>query len=399
MTKLERLNLFLQKYGTAYRTEYTVPEETAVTIPFLGNDGHVFIKVLDVEPGTAVGEYWYDGQYFRKTISVEVDNINGFLHTYQIISTYGQEFETNLQFIGVQLDLPKGVSASQFYKREKGLLKVFNGVQFDELDPGPDGTTLIVDSNERLGLKWVNPSPDLDDDLTWDGSWITRKAYTVGKVVGYVGSTYVCVSDHVSDGPPPNTDFDVFVGAAADGEDGQTGEIGTKGGAGLIWRGEYDDQKVYAENDVVLKYRSSYRSTIDGNTSDPETTDWEPVAIGQDPFVLQKEFVCAETISTYKLVIADDQGNLVPANHHNPNHAYRLVGVTTASGGTNDSVLVTIQGYMSNASWAFTPGSPIFAGVAGELTMIVPTDGFACVVGRAISATEILFTQMVPTLL
>ena len=392
MTKLDSLKDFLDRYAAAYREKYDIDEATYITIPFLCNNGYVYIKVLGTEPDTAVGEYWFDGTDLRLTANVGVDTENGFLHTYDLINKYSDSFLTGIYFIGESLVLPDSEHPGITYIGSKGRLKVFSGLEYVDLPLGDNGSILVADSAASLGVRWVDPTTivDQDPDLTWNGTWVAGKLYTIGDIIKSGEQTYVCITDHVSSTALPTAEWENFIGPSTDGADGSPGAQGEKGSPGLSWKGTYSDQETYATDDVVSYYRSSYRSTVDSNISLPTTSDWEPVAVGQDPFVLTHEFVAQEELTTYRVVVTNEIGSLEYANHHNQDHAYRVVGVTLGSGSSGTAVVIAIHGYVKNSNWNFVAGTQVYVGSGGNITSTVPTDGFICVLGKALSSTEVL---------
>lgn len=84
--------------------------------------------------------------------------------------------------------------------------------------------------------------------------------------------------------------------------------------------------------------------------------------------------------------------------HANPEDADLLAGITSAAGVLGSTVDVTVKGLMSEPSWNWTPGQPVFIGSLGVLTQIPSTTGLIRRIAWAVSATEINVDLMPPIL-
>lgn len=93
-------------------------------------------------------------------------------------------------------------------------------------------------------------------------------------------------------------------------------------------------------------------------------------------------------VSALRVVRANGAGEAVYADHATGYDG--VVGITTTA--VSMGALVTIQygEALSDGSWAWTPGQPIFLGVNGVLTATAPSSGAVVRVGRAVSATKII---------
>lgn len=70
-----------------------------------------------------------------------------------------------------------------------------------------------------------------------------------------------------------------------------------------------------------------------------------------------------------------------------------VVGITTGSAVVGAEVAVQIAGTMTEASWNWTPGEPVFVGIAGVLTQTVPITGQILKVGVATTPTKIFIDK------
>jgi len=72
-----------------------------------------------------------------------------------------------------------------------------------------------------------------------------------------------------------------------------------------------------------------------------------------------------------------------------------MAGITLTAGTT---VAARFAGRMTDAGWTWTPGAPIYCGVAGVLTQTPPATGWLRRVAEAVSATEIIVSIHQPIL-
>ena len=78
-------------------------------------------------------------------------------------------------------------------------------------DPGTDGA---------VGPAGANGADGADGDITWEGAWVSQN-YTANQAVSYLGSSYVCILDTVSNELPTNpTYWEVLAAQGAAGPSG-----------------------------------------------------------------------------------------------------------------------------------------------------------------------------------
>jgi len=66
-----------------------------------------------------------------------------------------------------------------------------------------------------------------------------------------------------------------------------------------------------------------------------------------------------------------------------------ILGITKGAAAAGDDVQVQVGGTMTEGSWNWILG-PVYCGLNGVLTQVVPTSGFVCRVAKALSPTTIL---------
>ena len=91
-------------------------------------------------------------------------------------------------------------------------------------------------------------------------------------------------------------------------------------------------------------------------------------------------------LNAYKLITTDAAGFAVYASSAEVSHVDQVLGVALNSG---TALQVQTMGVVDNTGWSWTPGSPLFVGVNGDITTNPGTGLFSQLVGYAQSATRI----------
>lgn len=105
------------------------------------------------------------------------------------------------------------------------------------------------------------------------------------------------------------------------------------------------------------------------------------------------------TLSGHMAVAYDSTGALVPASADDAAQLLRLVGITTGAVGAGLPATVQRQDVLDHAGWAFTPGQPVYLGLAGALVQAVPPGAaFIQVLGLALTPTRLLVGLQPPVL-
>src|SRR5574337_1239299 len=74
----------------------------------------------------------------------------------------------------------------------------------------------------------------------------------------------------------------------------------------------------------------------------------------------------AAALSGHMAVAYDGAGALIYASADNAGHAVTLAGVTTGAAASGAAVTVQRNDVIEHAGWAWTPGAPVFVGLAGR---------------------------------
>lgn len=101
------------------------------------------------------------------------------------------------------------------------------------------------------------------------------------------------------------------------------------------------------------------------------------------------QYPAAQAISGHVAVVLDDQGQCVPAECSTPSHN-AVAGVTAHAAIEADLVEILDRGPLEHLGWTFTPGLPVFLGLAGAITQVLPPSAvFSKVLGVAVTPTRI----------
>ena len=111
-------------------------------------------------------------------------------------------------------------------------------------------------------------------------------------------------------------------------------------------------------------------------------------------------YVANGAVSGHVVVAETAAGTVVPASADNAAHALRVAGVSTNAAADGGDVTVRRQRALTHGGWAFTPGQPVYLGLAGALVQAVPgTAVFIQVVGVALTSTSLLVAIQPPVLI
>jgi len=112
-----------------------------------------------------------------------------------------------------------------------------------------------------------------DPGMVWQGPWEDDREYRETDVVGYLGRSWICIFTNTNE--PPNEYIEHWNLVA---EKGDTGDIG------LVWKGEWEDDVVYAINEGVYlaSTGSSYICITENINSQPDENpfDWSLMSAG-----------------------------------------------------------------------------------------------------------------------
>lgn len=105
--------------------------------------------------------------------------------------------------------------------------------------------------------------------------------------------------------------------------------------------------------------------------------------------------VAARDLSGHRVVVATPAGADY-ADPTNPDHAGAVLGITTGAALAGNLATIQAAGEMTEPSWAWTPGQPIYAGAGGQLVSAPPASGWVRVIAVAVTATRLLLVDQPP---
>lgn len=75
---------------------------------------------------------------------------------------------------------------------------------------------------------------------------------------------------------------------------------------------------------------------------------------------------------------------------------FSFAGISTGAADSGSPITAQAFGVMTEPSWTWTAGNPVYAAANGTLTQTVPTTGFLLTLGIALSATALLINPQPP---
>jgi hypothetical protein len=120
-----------------------------------------------------------------------------------------------------------------------------------------------------------------------------------------------------------------------------------------------------------------------------------PGPAGQPGGTVQR--VTAAALSGHRVVTPLNDGSVNYADATNPAHLSRPVWLTTSAWGSGVTATLISDGPITEPTWNWTPGQPIYLGANGVLTQTeAPGAVFVLIVAEVIDATTISFRPQVP---
>lgn len=111
------------------------------------------------------------------------------------------------------------------------------------------------------------------------------------------------------------------------------------------------------------------------------------------------QHIAGASLGGHRAVVLDNTEHAIYADKDTPQHATKVLGITTGSAIADSSVPIQTYGEITEPSWAWTPGLPVYLGTNGLLTQAAPATGFLLVIGFAITATKIFIDIKIPIVL
>lgn len=102
------------------------------------------------------------------------------------------------------------------------------------------------------------------------------------------------------------------------------------------------------------------------------------------------------TLSGHRMVYKDANGKAQYASNTSQSQTLSILGMTTGAAVLDDPVQVIRAGEITEPSWTWTLGQPVFLSTDGLLTQTVPTTGFLRIIGFPTAATSLLISLHEP---
>lgn len=110
------------------------------------------------------------------------------------------------------------------------------------------------------------------------------------------------------------------------------------------------------------------------------------------------QYTASEAIGGH-IVVYQTAGGVAIASSDSTSHANRILGITNSAVSLGANVPVTLSGELTEPTWTFTEGLPVYLSVNGTLTQTPPTSGFILQMGVAVSPTKISVSIKLPIIL
>lgn len=99
----------------------------------------------------------------------------------------------------------------------------------------------------------------------------------------------------------------------------------------------------------------------------------------------------AQDLSGHRVVVAGASGAAY-ADPAIPAHVDALLGLTTGAALTGEEATILAAGELTEPSWSWTPGLPLYVTAGGLLSHTPPASGWTQIAALALSATRIVLT-------
>jgi len=109
--------------------------------------------------------------------------------------------------------------------------------------------------------------------------------------------------------------------------------------------------------------------------------------------------IAGENLGGHRAVIVDNDNKVYYGDRTNLAHMYKVVGITRGAANIGTNVEIQTYGLMTELSWNWIAGQPIFLGTNGLLTQIPPTNGFLLIIAKALTNTDIFISVKNPLIL
>ena len=100
-------------------------------------------------------------------------------------------------------------------------------------------------------------------------------------------------------------------------------------------------------------------------------------------------YTAGQILSGHHMVVLDSNGKAIYADRTIPEHANKVIGMTTGAAMQDADADIQMIGELIEPSWSWILDTPIWLSVNGLLTQVVPTSGFSLIIGFPVSTTKL----------
>jgi hypothetical protein len=111
------------------------------------------------------------------------------------------------------------------------------------------------------------------------------------------------------------------------------------------------------------------------------------------------QYPAGEALGGHRMVVLDDTGKAIYADSTILTHANKVLGITTGAASVGATATIQTGGEMTEPSWSWVLGTPIWLSLAGMLTQVAPVTGFSLIVAFPVSATKAIISLREPIFL
>lgn len=161
---------------------------------------------------------------------------------------------------------------------------------------------------------------------------------------------------------------------------------------------------ITTEETVVVDEVEKIDTIVSDLEEEPEVVETvggvgPPGPIGPQGPAGSAEFIvrlAGESLGGQRVVIIGDTEEVFYADPTVEDHAYRVRGLTRGAATQGNTVEIQTQGEMTEPSWTWTPGLPVFLNPNGLLSHSPPETGFILLVGSALSSNKLFIKIDLP---
>lgn len=110
-------------------------------------------------------------------------------------------------------------------------------------------------------------------------------------------------------------------------------------------------------------------------------------------------YASARAIGGHRVVIMTDSFTIDYADATSLSHLYRIIGITLGAVVQGDMATIRTSGEIVESSWNWIMEQPIYLGIDGLLTQVIPIVGFSLIVGIPLTSTKMFFQPHNPIIL